>query len=663
MTMNIDQINNRVDQMLDRGYSVPEIDGWLAENGVDPVKLYEHNKRQREYGAGDIARTVAQGLTLNFWDEIEGRLRSLGGGEYQNERDKVRAEMDRYSTHHPGKALLGEAAGIVAPAVLTGGGSLLGSAPAAARGAGAAVARSGLAGAGAGAIEGAGLAPEMGDVLPMAGMGMAVGGAAGAALPAAMSAAGTVGGAVARTVRDAVGSNPASGAARRVRRAMEADELGVDDVVSRMQELGPEAVAGEAAGPSTMSLFDVAAQRGGRAGGDVREHIEGRARTQQGRLAADLAETTGVNTNFYDDFNALDRALRDNAARDYSAAYARPVEFTGELEGLIQRPDVADAWRTARRSAANQGRPLPEYFTYDDEGMINGVVRYPDMEAWDWIKRGLDARIEKNTDPVTGRVNPAGRDTLGLKNDLLDILDRENPAYATARSNYSGTAALRGAMEQGRRIFRDDAEISQRIVRDMGNAEREAYIRGAARAIRDKILQAGEGDSVARKAVFKSPMYRERLRPAFPDEASYQRFLESMRREELFQNTRNRLYRGSQTYQRQAAEADAGVDPNNLTEAIVGGPGALPGIVMREARKIFGPALGEADADEIMRILGAQDPRVLRDAMAAGQTHPLWERIGRILGWAPGRLQNRPGAQGYAAGALTEAGLARDYEE
>ena len=126
--------------------------------------------------ASGIGRSVLQGMTFGFGDEIEAGLRSLGGGEYSVIRDKIRADMDQFRDEETAFAYGTE----IAAALLTPGGvvKVLTMAPKAARAASAlpaaAKGRMGQAVAG-GAAYGAGTAPEAADVPVAATVGSVLG--------------------------------------------------------------------------------------------------------------------------------------------------------------------------------------------------------------------------------------------------------------------------------------------------------------------------------------------------------------------------------------------------------------------------------------------------------------------------------------------------------
>ena len=68
-------------------------------------------------------RTVAQGASFGFADEIEAAVRSLvpesmGGKDYEVIRDELRGKLTEYKTANPGEAITLQVAGALVPSVL-----------------------------------------------------------------------------------------------------------------------------------------------------------------------------------------------------------------------------------------------------------------------------------------------------------------------------------------------------------------------------------------------------------------------------------------------------------------------------------------------------------------------------------------------------------------
>ena len=62
-------------------------------------------------------RSMAQGLAMGWYDELEAAVRVLAreGRPYEEIRDEIRAKVSAYQQANPGEALTFEALGVVAP--------------------------------------------------------------------------------------------------------------------------------------------------------------------------------------------------------------------------------------------------------------------------------------------------------------------------------------------------------------------------------------------------------------------------------------------------------------------------------------------------------------------------------------------------------------------
>jgi hypothetical protein len=89
--------------------------------GGSVQQLKKGGQPRRGYDYANAARTVGQGLTFGFGDEIEAKLRSLASKDpnaYANEVKRIRMLQERYAKANPGTAMVLEGAGML-------GGSLL----------------------------------------------------------------------------------------------------------------------------------------------------------------------------------------------------------------------------------------------------------------------------------------------------------------------------------------------------------------------------------------------------------------------------------------------------------------------------------------------------------------------------------------------------------
>ncbi len=137
--------------------------------------------------AKGLLRSTFQGISLNFSDEAEAIITSLGSDQsYQEELDRIRQEIEQFRIENPTIALVSEIGGGVLTAFVPGSLAFRGAnlAQKAVRGIGAGAAVGGTAGFGAGeGLEGS---------IKGAGVGAAIGGIAGGALPLVASGVGSL---------------------------------------------------------------------------------------------------------------------------------------------------------------------------------------------------------------------------------------------------------------------------------------------------------------------------------------------------------------------------------------------------------------------------------------------------------------------------------------
>jgi hypothetical protein len=154
-----------------------------------------------------FGRGAAQGATFGFADELTGGLEAGGDAlddlsldnflkNYRKHRDESRANYERAEKANPIASGLGNLTGAIAPALLSGGGSLAASGAA---GLGQAALRAAAVGAGSGALAGAGTSTadltqgDVGNFAGDVGKGAVMGGVLGGAMPLAGAATKGVG--------------------------------------------------------------------------------------------------------------------------------------------------------------------------------------------------------------------------------------------------------------------------------------------------------------------------------------------------------------------------------------------------------------------------------------------------------------------------------------
>ena len=118
---NIERLQENVRRMQEQNAPANDIVGYLKSEGFTPTKFEAAVASSRKLGGPPVeagfGRSVLQGLSFNFADEIEAALRSgsLSNKEYENQLARVRAGIKEYEQQYPGRAFAGEMIGGLAP--------------------------------------------------------------------------------------------------------------------------------------------------------------------------------------------------------------------------------------------------------------------------------------------------------------------------------------------------------------------------------------------------------------------------------------------------------------------------------------------------------------------------------------------------------------------
>ena len=503
---------------------------------------------------GTIADSLGQGVSFGFSDELAGVLGAIVGtfdddlegttfGErYAGVRDAARANESAFAERNPGTALGAELVG-------------------------------GLATGGLGAAR-AGAARVAGSVPRLMGTGAGVGGAAGAgysegetigevaADTATGATIGAVGGAVAPPLARAVGrgvtaplrhlqASRANRPIRTIEQAIVRDDMTPELVAARLRKMPQGATVADAGGESLQTLARDVTVQPGRARNVAKSLFEGRRRLAPARI--DTAVRTALNQQgeFSTARQMLQDQMRSASAPLYEAAYQRPMRMTPRLTALLERPSL--------RQAIKEGGILAR-----EEGEVIGGH----IQILDYAKRALDDKIGGL---LRSGEKQKARALIGTKNALLDEMDRQVPVYGRARAAFAGPKSLEEALETGRRFMREDAEEIVELLSGMGESERQFFRMGAIRQIRDAVLSKSD-TADAYKAIFNTPLKRQKVEALFPDRKSFARFERAMRSEAKMFETGTKVMANSNTANKLSGVADLATDPGTMVDVATGGP-------------------------------------------------------------------------------------------
>lgn len=628
---------------------------------------------------GDVARTAAQGLTFGAADEIEAGLRSMAGGNYDQALKEARDSVKRYQAESPYKSAAVEFAGGALPAagsyiasLLTGGAaapaaaaSTARMAPLAARVASGALKNAGV-GAGVGAVSGFAGAEggdgttseqfinRLGGATTGALYGAGIGGALGAAAP------------LAKAGLDRLRATPQTQGQDAVLAALARDNLTPEQAAQayaqRQATLGakPELLADLYPGSNIAGLTDMAVQSPATDKGSLVQQLAQRGKDQGARILDDFRTLYGSRGNFYATEKALNEARQAASKPLYEAAYARgEVANPAIWEQLRRLPSdvLQDAGRAAQWDGVDPAK-LTQLVKTADGGKATALTRIPTVQDLDYVKRGLDRIIERETNDF-GRVSSEGRRALQAKDSLLAILDKEVPEFAAAREAWAGPSAMMDAMRYGQRAARERSEITIERLATMGKSEKEAFLVGFMDAIENRLGSVKKGNDAS--AIALTPNAEKALKAAAlavtdspaSAEAFVSRLVQNVEREaqmarstrEMVNNSRTALRQATRENVNQGGSVLGGVASELAGVATTGVPG-VGTLAQRGGQSLmsaFGNQLTGAGnvgrEGEIGRLLfGSNISDVQRSMLDLAQRRAAQQRMQAPVGMTPGLL-------------------------
>lgn len=546
--------------------------------------------------AASAGLSALNGLTFGFGDEIAGALAGAAdpanfSQRYQQGRDYVRGANEQYRKDSPIAATATDVAGGVlnVPAGVVGAVGKMG-----------ALGRAGVSagiGGGLGALSGAGAAESLADVPGS----MLTGGALGAATGGVLTGAGAVAGAVGRNIAPRIpenwgGAGAANAALRRLGYVLERDDMTGQQVIRRMQKLGPEATIADAGGANLRNELDTMATLPGRTANSLERLQRQRTVTRGDRLEAIPDALSGGHKG--DDILAMLQTTKEElSAPLYAKVDQVAVPVTPALAELADRPIIKAAIEQARTNVANQGKEFADQFV--NTSLAKGTTP---LRFWDDVKKGLDDVIGGIKRGTSNTKDGTLRSALQVKNELLAELDKLAPVYREARDAFAGPAALQSAIEDGRNALNMKPAEIERTLFNLGESEREAFRLGAADAMREKIGTRAGQTNLLNAPIEKNT--RMLLKSIFGDQEGYRNAMKTILAEGQLKRLEN-VGKNSKTASREAAIEDLnfGVleDAANAAKSAAGG--SVSGVV-RAARSLGGRLqTPEVVRDEIGNIL------------------------------------------------------------
>lgn len=554
-------------------------------------------------GKAEALRSAAGGATFGFNEEIEAALRSgaISGPQYENLRNRLRAQQSQFQQDYPvtgavteiGGALaapfgafkaLGRAAPVVQEAIT--GTTIPGQI---ARGAGVGSATGALTGAGTAETDVTGKAIESG----------VFGAALGGTVPVVLRGAGNV----IKNVLTASGVGDQPGAASKmIANALQKENLTTQEAAQLLNEMERVGVPRPVLADLGKSLQDLAYSAyvvpSGQKAATAR-FLESRMIDQPSDIVKGLVEKAGLgkNVNGYEYLQFLTENQKSAASAKYPLAYSKNV-YAKDFRQFMDRPVFQEAYKEAQKRAAVYGDELPSLDIFLSDRKVPTDVMHQ-------IKIGLDRIVEKETDSVTGKVTGYGRDVATVRKEFNDLIKVKNPIYAKANAEFADNQRISSAFQTGQKYQKLDYKEALDNLKKMNDAEKEAFRLGMMSDVNSRLENFKGGDFT--RQIFKSDKQKSLMRYAFTDAKQYDDFVKYIDSLEGQTKTAKTLMGGSQTGERLATSQGA-AELGSLAQNYA--RGGLTGVAMDIARQGLARTKGISGetSSELQKRLFATDP-------------------------------------------------------
>ena len=570
----------------------------------------------------EAARSVAQGVTFGFADEIEAALRSgsISGQEYEQIRDRLRSQQKQFQSDYPIIGGVTEVGGAVATPMA--GFRALGRAAPAVKEAVTGTTlpqqaiRGGVTGAVTGGIAGAGTAE--GDVSGGATTSSIIGGGLGATLPLAFRGAGTM----IRNVLTAsgIGDQPTA-ASKLIADALKKDNLSPDEAAAVLREMERLNVPRPVIADISKSLRDLAyyayvvpsSQKD-----STLRFLESRMIDQPNDIVKGLVQRAGLgkNVNGYEYLQFLAENQQAAASAKYPKAYSIAVDAR-DFRKYVDRPVFQQAYEEAQKRAGVYGNTLPDLEQIRNAQFIPTNILHQ-------IKIGLDRIVESNTDTITGKTSQYGRDVSNVRREFNNLIKEKNPDYAKANKEFADNERIRSSFELGQGYQRLDFKEALDNLKKMNDSEKEAFRLGMMADVNKRLENFKSGDFT--RQIFKSDKQKSLMRYAFTDENQYKDFVQYVDGLERQSKTSKGIIGGSETGERVATSEATGRAAGLAQSYATGGVGGVAMEILRQGAARTKGISGETSA-ELQKRLFSSDPieqrAILQELKIRSQRKPV----------------------------------------
>lgn len=553
-------------------------------------------------------RSIAQGVTFGFADEIEALARSATGENYEDVVTDIRRKIKDYQAANPGEALGMEVLGAAAPtavALLSGVG-----APAAATTLGRIARAAGIGGTEAGVTAFGTGEGEFADRLGRVPSAAALGAVAAPLMGAGVSLAGKGLTKLTNFVRSKFGDRLAGPVEAEVNRLVQETGKSADEVINDLME-GRLMTENETLVKSLRAYRG----RGGEAGAKIGETISRRAEETQSRAIDDLQRGLApeASDNVYRDIRLGEKEFKRKESEAYKEIFTQRQEISRDMtdtlsEALTRMPDAANDLNKIYKARGG----LVPFFEVGENGALK-IIRQPTVEDAEIVRRALSEATGKSYREGSGSIGEALSD---LEKSLRRQLDDEAPALAQTRQNWSTLSRAREAFESGRKLLSGDLEERlfsiEEVLKRNNESEIKALRAGFMNQLKNKFSTQG---TISKRLANENSKEGQIFRAIYPDGPGRERVIRNLETAGIAKDVERQVKFGSPTSQDIAAAKRIG---NNVSAADVQGAtvGHIPSMLRVGSGLIrsISPDLTAKQREQVINVIMTENPDVLRRA-------------------------------------------------
>ena len=263
----------------------------------------------------------------------------------------------------------------------------------------------------------------------------------------------------------------------------------------------------------------------------LRERQEAAISPQATKGAID--QSIGRPVDPYDELHQMVQQRSEAAAPLYAKALDRPVVWDERLQQFIDDPIVKQGLAQGIRIQRLESLARNEKFNPNDYAIKSFneagdpiIGETPNMRTLNVVKKGLDAKVQEMTDPVTGKLSEEGRAVNEVRKAFLSKLDSINDDYKAARQAWAGPSQAHESFNRGLNIFQNRTGSSgvnttpaalRSWVKDASEGDIEAARIGARSAF-DQQMKASGDQTAKAAALANKEVNREKLGILFGQE-------------------------------------------------------------------------------------------------------------------------------------------------